>query len=107
MHFYRPFHFLRNADQLEITGSDRPYQTEFARLNFTHTVLSKRLLKHLVEQKVVDGWDDPRMPTLRGFRKRGYPATAIRSFCEHIGVARTNGDIGFLYDSGSRIIVVT
>ncbi len=78
-------------DQLEITGSDRPYQTEFARLNFTHTVLSKRLLKHLVEQKVVDGWDDPRMPTLRGFRKRGYPATAIRSFCEHIGVARTNG----------------
>jgi glutaminyl-tRNA synthetase len=78
-------------DQLEITGSDRPYQTEFARLNFTHTVLSKRLLKHLVEQKVVDGWDDPRMPTLRGFRKRGYPARAIRSFCEHIGVARTNG----------------
>ena len=78
-------------DQLEITGADRPYQTEFARLNFTHTVLSKRLLKHLVEQKVVDGWDDPRMPTLRGFRKRGYPATAIRSFCEHIGVARTNG----------------
>ncbi len=78
-------------DQLEITGSDRPYQTEFARLNFTHTVLSKRLLKHLVEQKVVDGWDDPRMPTLRGFRKRGYSATAIRSFCEHIGVARTNG----------------
>ena len=78
-------------DQLEIDGADRPYQTEFARLNFTHTVLSKRLLKHLVEQKVVDGWDDPRMPTLRGFRKRGYPATAIRSFCEHIGVARTNG----------------
>ena len=78
-------------DQLEIAGADRPYQTEFARLNFTHTVLSKRLLKHLVEQKVVDGWDDPRMPTLRGFRKRGYPATAIRSFCEHIGVARTNG----------------
>ena len=78
-------------DQLAITGSDRPSQTEFARLNFTHTVLSKRLLKHLVEQKVVDGWDDPRMPTLRGFRKRGYPATAIRSFCEHIGVARTNG----------------
>ncbi|MBF82821.1 MAG: glutamine--tRNA ligase [Actinobacteria bacterium] len=78
-------------DQLEIDGANRPYQTEFARLNFTHTVLSKRLLKHLVEQKVVDGWDDPRMPTLRGFRKRGYPATAIRSFCDHIGVARTNG----------------
>ncbi|MBJ68810.1 MAG: glutamine--tRNA ligase [Acidimicrobiaceae bacterium] len=78
-------------DQLGIEGADRPYQTEFARLNFTHTVLSKRLLKHLIEEKIVDGWDDPRMPTLRGFRKRGYPATAIRSFCEHIGVARTNG----------------
>ena len=78
-------------DQLGIEGDDRPYQTEFARLNFTHTVLSKRLLKHLVEERIVDGWDDPRMPTLRGFRKRGYPATAIRSFCEHIGVARTNG----------------
>ncbi|MEC8985258.1 MAG: glutamine--tRNA ligase/YqeY domain fusion protein [Actinomycetota bacterium] len=78
-------------DQLGIEGEDRPYQTEFARLNFTHTVLSKRLLKHLVEEKIVDGWDDPRMPTLRGFRKRGYPAAAIRSFCEHIGVARTNG----------------
>ena len=77
-------------DQLGIEGEDRPYQTEFARLNFTHTVLSKRLLKHLVEEKIVDGWDDPRMPTLRGFRKRGYPAAAIRSFCEHIGVARTN-----------------
>lgn len=78
-------------DQLGIEGEDRPYQTEFARLNFTHTVLSKRLLKHLVEERIVDGWDDPRMPTLRGFRKRGYPAAAIRSFCEHIGVARTNG----------------
>jgi len=78
-------------DQLGIPESERPYQTEFARLNFTHTVLSKRLLKHLVEEKVVDGWDDPRMPTLSGFRKRGYPASAIRSFCEHIGVARTNG----------------
>ncbi len=78
-------------DQLGIEGDDRPYQTEFARLNFTHTVLSKRLLKHLVEERIVDGWDDPRMPTLRGLRKRGYPAAAIRSFCEHIGVARTNG----------------
>ena len=78
-------------DQLEITGNQRPYQTEFARLNFTYTVLSKRLLKYLVEDKIVDGWDDPRMPTLRGFRKRGYPAVAVRNFCEHIGVAKTNG----------------
>ncbi|MBG02178.1 MAG: glutamine--tRNA ligase [Acidimicrobiaceae bacterium] len=78
-------------DQLEIRGDQRPYQTEFARLNFTYTILSKRLLKHLVEEKIVDGWDDPRMPTLRAFKKRGYPATAIRDFCEHIGMAKTNG----------------
>jgi len=78
-------------DQLAITERERPYQTEFARLNFTYTVLSKRLLKHLVEDEIVDGWDDPRMPTLRGFRKRGYPAAAVRAFCEHIGVAKTNG----------------
>ena len=78
-------------DQLEIRGDQRPYQTEFARLNFTYTILSKRLLKHLVEEKIVDGWDDPRMPTLRAYKKRGYPAKAIRDFCEHIGVAKTNG----------------
>jgi glutaminyl-tRNA synthetase len=78
-------------DQLNIPAERRPYQTEFARLNFTHTVLSKRLLKRLVNDGVVNGWDDPRMPTLSGFRKRGYPASAIRSFCDHIGIAKTNG----------------
>ena len=70
--------------------SDRPEQTEFARLNLTHTVLSKRTLRELVERGVVDGWDDARMPTLRGLRRRGYPAEALRAFCEHISVAKTN-----------------
>ena len=72
-------------------GADRPRQTEFARLNLTHTVLSKRKLAELVGQGHVDGWDDPRMPTLRGLRARGYPPEAIRAFCVHIGVARLNG----------------
>ena len=70
--------------------SDRPRQTEFARLNLTHTVLSKRKLAQLVEAGHVDGWDDARMPTLRGLRRRGYPPAAIRTFCDHIGVARFN-----------------
>ncbi len=69
---------------------DTPEQTEFARLNLTHTVTSKRKLKSLVEDGSVDGWDDPRMPTLRGMRRRGYPAEAIRTFMDHIGVAKSN-----------------
>ena len=69
---------------------DQPRQTEFARLELTHTVTSKRKLKQLVEDGTVSGWDDPRMPTLRGLRRRGYPASAIRNFCAFIGVARTN-----------------
>lgn len=72
-------------------GDDHPRQTEFARLNLTHTVLSKRKLLELVRDGHVDGWDDPRMPTLRGLRRRGYPPEAIRAFCSHIGVARVNG----------------
>ncbi|MFV2040032.1 MAG: glutamine--tRNA ligase, partial [Acidimicrobiales bacterium] len=78
-------------DQLEIPTDRRPGQTEFARLSLTHTVLSKRLLLKLVQEGAVDGWDDPRMPTLRGLRRRGYPPEAIRAFCSHIGVARVNG----------------
>ncbi|MEI6496937.1 MAG: glutamine--tRNA ligase/YqeY domain fusion protein [Actinomycetota bacterium] len=68
----------------------QPRQTEFARLELTHTVTSKRRLATLVADGVVDGWDDPRLPTLRGLRRRGYPATAIREFCTYIGVSRTN-----------------
>jgi glutaminyl-tRNA synthetase len=69
---------------------EQPRQTEFARLELTHTVTSKRRLATLVEDGTVDGWDDPRMPTLRGLRRRGYPASAIREFCNFIGVSRTN-----------------
>ena len=70
--------------------AEKPEQTEFARLNLTHTITSKRRLRQLVEDGVVDGWDDPRMPTLRGMRRRGYPASAIRAFMDHIGVAKSN-----------------
>ncbi len=77
-------------EQLPLPG-DRPRQTEFARLNLTHTVMSKRALAALIDGGLVDGWDDPRLPTLRGLRRRGYPPEAIRAFCAHIGVARING----------------
>ncbi len=70
--------------------TDPPRQIEFARLNLTHTVLSKRKLLALVEGDHVSGWDDPRMPTLVGMRRRGYPAPAIRDFCDRIGVAKAN-----------------
>jgi glutaminyl-tRNA synthetase len=76
-------------EQLPLPG-DQPRQTEFARLNLTHTVTSKRKLAQLVNEGLVDGWDDARMPTLRGMRRRGYPASAIRDFMAFIGVARTN-----------------
>ena len=66
----------------------RPRQIEFARLNLTHTVMSKRKLLDLVERGHVVGWDDPRLPTLKGLRRRGYTPEAIRAFCEHIGVAK-------------------
>jgi glutaminyl-tRNA synthetase len=69
---------------------EQPRQTEFARLELTHTITSKRKLAQLVADGIVDGWDDPRMPTLRGMRRRGYPASAIREFCRFIGLARTN-----------------
>ena len=80
-------------DQLAAAGVlpyEQPRQTEFARLELTHTITSKRRLLKLIEDGVVDGWDDPRMPTLRGLRRRGYPAEAIREFCRFIGVSRTN-----------------
>lgn len=65
-----------------------PRQYEFARLNLTNTVMSKRKLKQLVDEKLVDGWDDPRMPTISGLRRKGYTPEAIRNFCHEIGVAR-------------------
>ena len=70
-----------------------PKQIEFARLNLTNTVMSKRLLKALVDDGTVEGWDDPRMPTIAGLRRRGYTPQAIRTFCEEIGVAKSNSTI--------------
>ncbi len=74
-------------DQLEV---HHPQQTEFARLNLSHTVLSKRKLLELVEEGHVRGWDDPRMPTISGLRRRGYTPESIRNFCDQIGVAKAN-----------------
>jgi len=71
----------------------KPVQTEFARLNLSHTVTSKRKLRELVEQHIVTGWDDPRLPTVRGMRERGYPPAAIRQFCEMIGISRSDSVI--------------
>lgn len=76
-------------ERLPLTG-DKPRQIEFARLELTHTVTSKRRLRKLVEEGLVDGWDDARMPTLRGMRRRGYPAAAIRDFMTSIGTTRNN-----------------
>lgn len=92
---HRPLYewFLNN-----LPVPSKPRQYEFARLNLTYTVLSKRKLKQLVDEKYVTGWDDPRMPTLSGLRRRGYTPAAIRAFCEMIGVTRSPGmvDIGLL-----------
>jgi len=72
----------------ELGFKNPPKQIEFARLELTNTVMSKRKLRKLVEDKYVDGWDDPRMPTISGLRRRGYTPEAIRDFCERIGVAK-------------------
>ncbi|MGA6827077.1 glutamine--tRNA ligase/YqeY domain fusion protein [Nitrospira sp. NS4] len=72
----------------ETDAPHRPQQIEFARLNLTFAVMSKRKLLELVDKKLVAGWDDPRIPTIKGLRRRGYTAEAIRAFCEHIGVAK-------------------
>ena len=78
-------------DQLRVES--HPQQIEFARLNLSYTVLSKRRLIELVEKKVVSGWDDPRMPTLAGLRRRGYTPEAVRNFCDRIGVAKNDSVI--------------
>jgi len=78
-------------DQLELPC--RPYQYEFARLNLTYMVLSKRKLIQLVNEGYVEGWDDPRMPTIAGLRRRGYTPEAIRNFCDRIGVAKANSTV--------------
>ena len=78
---------------LESLGVYHPRQIEFAKLEFTYTVTSKRRLMRLVEEGHVDGWDDPRMPTLAGQRRRGVPPKALRDLCQHVGIARTNSTV--------------
>ncbi|MGI6112714.1 MAG: glutamine--tRNA ligase/YqeY domain fusion protein [Mahellales bacterium] len=73
----------------------KPQQIEFARLNLTNTVMSKRKLKQLVDAGVVDGWDDPRMPTISGLRRRGYTPESIRNFCREIGVSKSNSTVDY------------
>lgn len=86
---HRPFYdWLLEAVGLDV--NTRPRQIEFARLNLTNTVTSKRKLRQLVEEGYVTGWDDPRMPTISGLRRRGYTPAAIRNFCREVGVAKAN-----------------
>ncbi|MBU0993565.1 MAG: glutamine--tRNA ligase/YqeY domain fusion protein [Proteobacteria bacterium] len=80
-------------DELGVTC--HPQQIEFARLNLQYTELSKRKLIELVKEKIVEGWDDPRLPTLIGLRRRGYPSSAIRNFCDRIGVSKKDSRIEF------------
>lgn len=89
---HRPFYdwLLSNLDDYK---KKRPRQIEFARLNMTNTLMSKRYLKRLVDENIVDGWDDPRLPTLCGMRRRGVTPAAIRNFCDEIGVAKANSMI--------------
>ena len=92
---HRPFY---DWVLIETEWPNPPKQIEFARLNLTDTLMSKRYLKKLVDEKSVDGWDDPRMPTMVGVRRRGYTPEAIRDFCDRIGVAKANStvDMGLL-----------
>ena len=82
-------------DQIYDDSKVRPHQYEFARLNLNYTVMSKRKLLQLVQEKIVNGWDDPRMPTISGLRRRGYTANSIRKFCDIIGVAKRENIIDF------------
>ncbi len=96
---HRPLYewFIDNVDY-DAAKYGRPQQIEFARLNLTHTVMSKRKLRQLVEEGYVNGWDDPRMPTISGLRRRGYTPASIRDFCDRIGVAKRDSmvDIALL-----------
>ena len=80
-----------------ITSPAKPRQIEFARLGINNTVMSKRKLRQLVEEGYVNGWDDPRMPTLCGLRRRGYTPASIRNFCEKIGVSKTNSVVEYSF----------
>ena len=89
---HRPFYDWL-LESLGFPAGERPRQIEFARLNLSGAITSKRKLRQLVEEGHVRGWDDPRMPTISGMRRRGYPPAAIRAFCEEIGVAKSNSTV--------------
>ena len=89
---HRPFYDWL-LEVLGFPAGERPRQIEFARLNLSGAITSKRKLRQLVEEGHVRGWDDPRMPTISGMRRRGYPPAAVRAFCEEIGVAKSNSTV--------------
>ena len=89
---HRPFYDWL-LESLGFPAGERPRQIEFARLNLSGAITSKRKLRRLVEEGHVRGWDDPRMPTISGMRRRGYPPAAVRAFCEEIGVAKSNSTV--------------
>ena len=89
---HRPFYDWL-LESLGFPAGERPHQIEFARLNLSGAITSKRKLRQLVEEGHVRGWDDPRMPTISGMRRRGYPPAAVRAFCEEIGVAKSNSTV--------------
>ena len=93
----RPFYdwLMDRLAELGLLKQPTPRQHEFARLNLTYVITSKRKLKQLVDEKVVDGWDDPRMPTIVGLRRRGYTPEAIRLFCDRIGVSKSDSWIDY------------
>ena len=88
---------LYNWVRDNVTLPSKPRQIEFSRLGITNTVMSKRKLRQLVEDGIVEGWDDPRMPTLCGLRRRGYTPESIRNFCERIGVSKTNSTVDYAF----------
>jgi glutaminyl-tRNA synthetase len=101
----RPFYdwTLEHLRELGLLAAPLPHQYEFARLNISYIVTSKRKLLQLVKDKHVDGWDDPRMPTIAGLRRRGYTASALRLFCERTGVSKSNARIDYsLLDQALR-----
>ncbi|MDQ2736986.1 MAG: glutamine--tRNA ligase/YqeY domain fusion protein [Pseudomonadota bacterium] len=89
----RPFYdwLLDTLCELGLLAQPRPHQYEFARLNVTYVITSKRKLKQLVDEQIVDGWDDPRLPTIAGLRRRGYTAAAIRTLCDRAGTSKAGG----------------
>jgi glutaminyl-tRNA synthetase len=94
---HRPFYdwTIEKLTPSGLVNGGRPRQIEFSRLNIQNTVLSKRKLIQLVENKYVSGWDDPRMPTLSGMRRRGVPPSALRLFCERVGISKADSNIAF------------